>query len=131
MFTNLMLPGKVGTVQFSPDGTRLVAVDTLGRARVWNAATGEVLTGLLQATDFSASSIADLSQSLRPAASFSPDGKLLVLAWGSKSAQLYDAARGALLRQFRHSEVVYYAAFSPSGQQVVTTSKDGTAQVWD
>ncbi len=129
--TSLVMPGSVGRVRFSPDGTHVVAVDLAGRARVWNAVTGEALTPLLQAEDFSESSVPDREKWLKPAASFSPDGTLLLLAWGSKSAQLRDAATGKLLRELKHDQVVYHAAFSPDGRLVVTSSQDGTARVWD
>jgi WD40 repeat protein len=55
----------------------------------------------------------------------------LLLAWGSKSAQLRDAASGNVVREFSHREVVYHAAFSLDGQRVVTSSKDGTVCVWE
>jgi WD40 repeat protein len=75
--------------------------------------------------------VADVADKLNPAASFSPDGKLLLLAWGSKSAQLRDADTGQVIRQFTHASVVYHAAFSSDGRYVVTSSQDGTARVWD
>ncbi len=131
IFRELGLAGAVGRVSFSADGTRVVAVDTRGRARVWNAHTGEALTPLLVADDFDPKSIAGTGDWLKPAASFSPDGKLLLLAWGSPSAQLRDGFNGQLLRLLRHGDVVYHAAFSPDGRQLVTCSKDGTARVWD
>ena len=31
----------------------------------------------------------------------------------------------------RHHGIVYFAAFSPEGRRVVTTSEDGTARIWD
>ncbi len=129
--TNLALPVEVGTVCFSPDGSRLVAADMRGRARIWNAKTGEPLTPMLQADDFSESSIAHEQPWLKPAISFSPDGKLLLTACGSKSAQLRDAATGSVVREFAHEDVVYHAAFSADGQYVVTSSNDGTARVWE
>jgi WD40 repeat protein/serine/threonine protein kinase len=129
--TNLSLFGTVGRVSFSPDGRMLVAVSMGGQARVWKPATGEPLTPLLQAQDFDASSLADVLRVMKPTASFSPDGKLLLLAWGSKSAQLRDAASGNLMRELSHGDVVYHAAFSSDGRLVVTSSADGTARIWE
>jgi WD40 repeat protein len=127
--TNLLMATGVGHVEFSPDGARVLAMDMAGRARVWNADTGEALAPVMQADDFDASSIAN--GWLKPSASFSPDGKLLLLACGSKSAQLRDAGSGSVVHELTHGQMVYHAAFSPDGRQVVTSSKDGTARVWD
>jgi WD40 repeat protein len=129
--TNLALPGDVGAVCFSPDDTRLAAADVRGRVRVWNARSGEPLTPMLQASDFDESSVADARPWLNSAVSFSADGKLLLMAYGSKSAQLRDAATGRIVREFTHQDVVYHATFSADGKYVVTSSKDGTARVWD
>jgi WD40 repeat protein/serine/threonine protein kinase len=128
---NLALPGEVGSVCLAPDGSRVAAASLNGQARVWNAITGEALTPPLQAGDFDPTVAADEKSELTPSIHFSPDGKFLLLAWGSKSAQLRDAFTGDLLRQFTHDEVVYHAAFSPDGQWIVTSSKDGSARIWE
>jgi WD40 repeat protein/serine/threonine protein kinase len=129
--TNLVMSSPVGRVGFSPDGMRVVGVDRAGGARVWSALNGEAITPVLPADASKGNAIAPRDKMLEPAASFSPDGKLLLLARGSKSAHLLDAATGALVREFSHDQVVYHAAFSPDGRQVVTSSKDGSARVWD
>ena len=152
---NVALHGAIGHVQFSPDGTRLVAADMTGQARVWDAASGQALTPLLlrgdseivsitnddgltgaaqnsaESDDAGESSIADTTRRRKPTASFSPDGKFLLLASNSKSAQLRDATTGALLHKFTHPDTVYHATFSPDGRYVATSSKDATARVWD
>jgi WD40 repeat protein/tRNA A-37 threonylcarbamoyl transferase component Bud32 len=126
---NFSLPGKVGTVRISPDGGRVLAMDISGHARVWNAETGEAVTPLLDTNEKKAKP--DAPKPIKPSASFSPDGKLVLLAWCSKAAQLRDAATGDLLREFPHRDRVYFAAFSPDGRYVATTSKDGEAKVWE
>jgi eukaryotic-like serine/threonine-protein kinase len=130
--TNIGLPGRIGRLQFNPDGTRLVAIDMAGKARVWSAASGEPLTPVLQTADPDAqANTGNDERSMRPSASFSPDGKLLLLAWGSKSAQLRDPANGTPVRELAHPQLVYHAAFSADGRYIVTSSKDGTARVWE
>jgi WD40 repeat protein len=129
--TNLALPGNASRVAFSPDGTRVVAVDLLGAARVWNALNGEPMTSVFHVEDSRAAAIASQNNRVRPSASFSPDGKLLLVAWGSKSAQLRDAVTGTLLRQLSHDQPINDAAFNSDGKFVVTSGRDRTARVWD
>ncbi len=131
MITNLTLPGMIGRVGFSPDGLRVVAADLAGHACVWDAVTGEAVTPLLQADGFSETAITNLDRRFRPSARFSPDGKLLLLALGTKSAELREAATGKLVRELNHRDVVYHAVFSPDGRLVVTSSRDRTACVWE
>jgi eukaryotic-like serine/threonine-protein kinase len=131
VFTNLALPASVGTVAFSPDGTRLVAADLAGWARVWDATTGAALTPLLRAADFSATAVAPLVARLSPTAQFSPDGRWLLLAWGSAAAQLRDGFTGELIREFASADLVWHAAFNAAGTQVVTSSAGGAVQVWE
>ena len=131
-FTNLSLRAEaVRTVQFSPDGKRLVAVDRDGWTAMWNASTGEPLLPLFRAPDYEPSVVKRLAARLYPTARFSPDGELLLLAWGSRSAQLRDAFTGELRRELTHSAVVWHAAFSKDGALVVTSADDGEVRVWE
>ncbi len=131
IITNLTLPGIIGRVQFSPDGLRLAAADLAGHARVLDATSGGVVTPLLQADGVNEHSITNLDARFKPSAAFSPDGKLLLLALGANSAELRDATTGQVLHELKHRDLVYHAAFSSDGRFVVTSSKDGTACVWD
>src|SRR5262245_59908464 len=62
---------------------------------------------------------------------FSPDGQRIVSQTGGNLAQLWDAATGKVLFQFRHASLVYSACFSPDGRQILTASVDHTARLWD
>jgi WD40 repeat protein/serine/threonine protein kinase/tetratricopeptide (TPR) repeat protein len=75
-------------------------------------------------------------------AAFSPDGRRVVTADGSRNlvgkaakpaeARVWDVATGRpLTPPLKHEGTVVYAAFSPDGRHVVTASYDGTARVWD
>jgi hypothetical protein len=66
------------------------------------------------------------------AAAFSPDGARIVTGSGDKTARIWDAATGSLLKALEgHSEAVSAAAFSPDGARIVTGSWDKTARIWD
>lgn len=130
-FTNLSLPGSVSTVKFSPDGTRLVAVDRHGRAQLWDAITGAALTSVIQAADYQEVNLRNLATRLFPATEFHPAQDQLLLAWGSESAQLRNATTGKLIRNFTPGGSVWHATFSPDGRYVATSSEDGGAQVWE
>jgi WD40 repeat protein len=62
------------------------------------------------------------------AASFSPDGRL-VLAAGGREAVLWSAATGARIRSLRLTRAATSAMFSPDGRLILTTSLGG-ATLW-
>jgi len=64
-------------------------------------------------------------------ASFSKDGKLVLTSSYDKTARIWDATTGTLLRTFVHGTEVQCAAFSPSGERVVTGGRDGSVKVWN
>jgi WD40 repeat protein len=85
---------------------------------VWDAATGQPLTGPLEHQD-----------TVRSAA-FSSDGTRVVTASMDKTARVWDAATGKpLTGPLKHQAGVWSAAFSPDGTRVVTASGDKTARV--
>jgi WD40 repeat protein len=103
---------------FSPDGQHVVtAADET--ARVWNAATGQLVAKL------------EASGAVFSAA-FSPDGQRVVTAGVDPTARVWDAATGqTIARLVGHSAIVRSAEFSRDGRQVVTASDDRTARVWN
>ncbi len=66
------------------------------------------------------------------AASFSPDGQLIVSAGDDGSVRIWDVARPSEpVVLAGHDGPVYKAAFSPDGQSVVTAGGDATVRIWD
>jgi WD40 repeat protein len=65
------------------------------------------------------------------AAAYSPDGNNVATMAG-KSVHVWNAATGReLFAPLEHTELVTSIEFSPNGKQIVTTSRDHTAQLWD
>ncbi|MCZ7579184.1 MAG: hypothetical protein M5U18_19940 [Dehalococcoidia bacterium] len=149
------------TARFSPDGSRVVTGSADRTARIWNAATGELLAVLaghrsnVVSAIFSPKGDRVLTVSWQGdgriwdagtghllaafdngepggfGSSFSPDGRV-VLTTAGPGAQLRAAESGRLLAQPRgHSEWIHDAAFSPDGERIVTASYDGTVRLWN
>jgi len=116
------LPHGAGvlSVQFSPDGRRVVTSSEDHTARVWDAQTGLPVTGPLKHGNqvFSAQ--------------FSPDGGRVVTASYDHTARVWDARTGRpLTAPLKHLAEALSAQFSPDGRRVVSSSADHTARVWD
>jgi WD40 repeat protein/serine/threonine protein kinase len=114
--------GFVNSAVFSPDaeGQWILTASDDGTARLWDAATGEVLktfsghTGRVRA------------------ASFSPDGKRILTASSDKTARLWDADTGKPIHVLQgHKLGVLCAAFSDDGGWIVTGGEDNEALIWD
>jgi WD40 repeat protein len=111
--------GLVITIEFSPDGKRLVTASNDTTARLWDAESGKEIAVLKGHTSTVLSAV------------FSPDGKRVVTASWDKTARLWDAASGKAIAELRgHTDAVLSAAFSPDGKRVVTASNDNTARLW-
>ena len=112
-------PGIVSSLAYSPDGTHLVTANN-DEARVWDAASGQLLLGLLGHSSNTNSII------------FSPDGTRLLTTSDDQTAKVWDAATGGeLLTLIGHTARIVSAAFSPDGKRLATASADSTARIWD
>ena len=112
--------GRVYSVAFSPDGTRIVTGSADNTAKVWDAMTGtEMIT--LKGHTSSVDSVA-----------FSPDGTQIVTGSMDKTAKVWDAKTGSETLTLKgHASSVYSVAFSPDGTRILTGSGDEMAKVWD
>jgi WD40 repeat protein len=117
--------GRLG-LTYSRDGRRLASVD--GQiAKVWDAASGQELVTVNHGY-----SDASLYQAL------SPDGKLLALV-DEEEAGIWDLAASTSEGQSAvllstlsgHDNLIFDISFNSDGTQIATTSRDGTARIWD
>lgn len=117
------LPGKVTSLQFSKDGTRLAAASGVaginGTAKVWDLANNSSVT--LEGAH------GDLLHAVR----WSPDTKLLATAGYDSKLVLWDAPTGKVVRTLSgHTGAVFDAAFNPDGTLIATASGDQTVKIW-
>lgn len=102
---------------FSPDGRRIATASRDGKARIWDAASGERLRELPH--DAAVKALA-----------FSANGRRLVTGSEDHSARLWDVESGALLGRMTHGGAVTLAHFSNDGRRVLTAAADRTLRVW-
>ena len=115
---------RVKAMDFSPDGRKLLSAGgsdyVPDAAFLWDVATGRQLRRL-----------AHPEAPVMWDARFSSDGRLVVTG-GGKTAIVWNADNGRLLRVFRgHAGQVFTAHFYPDDRHVLTGSADGTARLWD
>jgi len=110
----------VGDLAFSPDGTILAAGYHDNQARLWDAATGELLAAWR-----------GHSQEVMGVA-FSPDGTLLATASYDATVGLWDITsqeKRATLRG--HRAHVNSVAYSPDGTLLASASREAVIQLWN
>jgi WD40 repeat protein len=106
----------VSLTSFARHGGKMLTAGEDGRVRIYSAHDDRLLRTLRQ-------------ESPVEAASFSPDGKVVVTAAGH-AVRLWDAASGKRLRTLPQHGSVTSASFSADGRLVLTTSTGRFAGVW-
>jgi WD40 repeat protein len=109
--------GEKRGVELSSDGTLVVSVSG-NVARLWNAATGEMLR--------------PLDDTGVRSAHFSPDGESVVTTSLNRTVRVWDVSSGEEILQLRgHETDVNGARFSVDGKRIVSASSDLSVRVWD
>ena len=103
---------------FDPTSTRLATISRHEAVEIWDVETGRrhhVLRRVGEANDVS----------------FSPDGRMLLIASSDRTVRIWDALKGVeLLRLREHTSIVSRACFLPCGEYVASASWDETVRVW-
>ncbi|KAL5512554.1 hypothetical protein ACEPAG_3207 [Sanghuangporus baumii] len=112
----------VSSVVFSPDGKRIASGFYDHTIRVWDADSGEVVSGPFEGHIDWVRSVA-----------FSPDGKRVASGSNDRTIRVWDVDSGELVLGplEGHTDRVQSVAFSPDGKRIASGSSDKTIRVWD
>jgi len=98
------------------------------KVQVWDARSGRLLS-TVPSPGVTFGSHADLGY--RGSVAYSPDGTRIVTTMGDRTARVWDARTGEMLKTLAgHTDDIATAAYSPDGKRIVTGG-DETARIWD
>lgn len=108
-------------VSFTPDGQLLVRGKNEDTIRLWDVSSSPARAGI----------VLDGLKDLRvTSASFSQDGRHLVVSATNSKVYVVETATWTVVRTMPHPDTVTSAAFTAGGAAVVTAATDGTLRWW-
>jgi WD40 repeat protein len=120
--TKLRHSQKVNGLNFSPDGQLLATASESGEVKLWQGATGELITNLVsQSIPVNHVVFSNNSQTLAIA---SNESKLKLINVKNRQEVILDNDQG-------HSKRVNYVAFSPDDRTLASASHDGRVILWN
>ena len=111
--------GWVLGVAYAPDGSRLASASEDASIRIWDVATGELLT------EFGAHG------SWVRGVAYAPDGSRLAGACQDGAVRIWDVASGEQLAHLGHKRAVSAVVYTPDSSRLASASQDGTVRIWD
>ena len=111
---------SIYSIDFSPDGKKIVTAGSEPIAKIWDLNTGLLL--------------ADLNEHILNirSAKYSPDGKKIVTTSPDGTAKIWNANTGIIcITLLGHTKGINSVEFSKDGSMILTSSGDGTAKIWD
>ena len=110
----------LNSLEFSPDGKRLVTCSLAETVKLWDVETGKEIADLKGHTDMLKSAI------------FSPNGKMIASAGNDSTIKLWNVEDQKEIRTLKgHADYIQSIDFSPDGKRLVSGSTDGTIKIWD
>ena len=157
------LTGHIATiksVEFSPDGRKIVTASADKTAKIWDVKTSNIIADLKSHTSsvkfacfspdgdkiitvssdsiariwdaFSGKLVASLSGVNYKFVRFSPDSTKIIISSYDNSAKVWNIQTGKLdLTLTGHSATINAAVFSPDGKKIATASNDKLVKIWD
>jgi WD40 repeat protein len=109
----------VYSLEFSPNGTKLLSGDRHGNVIISDVVSGRQDIRLDSGDTYYR-------------AVFSPDGKQVASADQDGKIRIWDAGSGVIIRTLLgHTAPVRLIRFSPNGQLLATAAEDNTVRMWD
>lgn len=117
-------PGKVNSMQFSSDGSRLVAASGVaglrGEAIMWDLNSGKALQHFQGHSD------------TVYAVALSSDGKLVATGSYDRTIIIWNAETGEQMRTLSgHNGAIYDLAFAANAKVLCSSSADATVKIWN
>jgi WD40 repeat protein/tRNA A-37 threonylcarbamoyl transferase component Bud32 len=111
--------GSVIGAVFDPAGSRLLVTTSNGEGKIWEVATGSLLTTVEHASPIWCGA-------------FSSDGTLVATGSADNTSRIWDAATGTPKTPLmKHYGSVCRVVFSPDRRYLLTLSDAGIARIWD
>lgn len=116
----------VFSAAFNADGSRLVSSSFDATVRIWDVATGDLLT-TIRAPYVNKATPQGFNQAI-----FSPDGQQIITAGRDYTIRIWNSKTGALLQTLEgHTGEVTSVSINANGGRLVSGSWDETVRIWD
>jgi WD40 repeat protein len=113
---------SVTSVAFSPDGELIVSGSRDCTIRVWDVATGDIISGPFEGHAGAVTCV-----------TFSPDGKQIISGSEDQTVRIWDVWTGRTVCRpsLGHTDSVICVVCSTDGRHIASGSKDKTIRLWD